>query len=608
MTQIAATVASLGAKTAHAGKSHGAKGGAGADFASLAAGLGLPTDDGEMADADGLTLTGEEAGTGAGKSEGKSEGKTGGPVVLDLSLGAAAQSAVTEMVVASAQAPVKAPDTPDLPSAMPKSDTATVLDGMAAGRSGWRRMQDKAVAAVDGKAFKAGADAAVQSAVSTATATPDTGLTTGTQAIMQQVPGQILPQGGDTTKAVSARQRTKASGMQADVAVRQTAAEPAKAAVVPAKAMVDKIDTAPLPPIFSALPQAVSNPKPTPPAATAQPVKGEAADPAQLAVAQLAVTDNQAASTPATGRPVMAALHRTTSVAGEKPVADPANAQALPVADAARTGAETAQDQGGDANAPTLGSDGQTRSTADSISSAGTQFSDILQSLPPIAQSRMGVVADVSPVVTGPGNVGATLQGQVIDMGVDGQWIDRMAKEITALSEGTGHSRFQLNPPNLGRIQIDIQQGETGGQIVRMTTETEGAAQRLRDGKPALEADARMSALSINSVTIERSSAGFDNSRDPNPQQNAQQNPQQSPQRHPQASDQGFGQSSAQTGGQGSQAGSQANAQANSQGQQNSNGQGKGPWSRDVLNERAGTAAQDGGSVRRDGDQLVRYA
>ncbi len=80
----------------------------------------------------------------------------------------------------------------------------------------------------------------------------------------------------------------------------------------------------------------------------------------------------------------------------------------------------------------------------------------IVESLPPVVQSALaaGTVATVGGVSTG-----QQLGDQVIDMAVSGQWIDRMAREITALAEGGGHSRFTLNPPHLGRLQVDLWQG-----------------------------------------------------------------------------------------------------------------------------------------------------
>src|SRR3546814_4532080 len=81
----------------------------------------------------------------------------------------------------------------------------------------------------------------------------------------------------------------------------------------------------------------------------------------------------------------------------------------------------------------------------------------------------------VTPAV----DTGSVLADRVIDMGVDGQWIDRMAREIADISAGTGRATFTLNPANLGKLQVDIIQGEEGANV-RLTAETDAAATALQ--------------------------------------------------------------------------------------------------------------------------------
>ena len=138
----------------------------------------------------------------------------------------------------------------------------------------------------------------------------------------------------------------------------------------------------------------------------------------------------------------------------------------------------------------------------------GQSMRTIFESLPPVIQSDLGTSSVGG--VTGP-SMGEVLGEQVIDMGVSGQWIDRMAKEIAGLAEGNGHSRFTLNPPHLGRLQIDVWQGE-GSTDVRLLTETDEATRRLAEGRPALQADARMAALNLGQITVEKSSASSSSS------------------------------------------------------------------------------------------------
>lgn len=132
----------------------------------------------------------------------------------------------------------------------------------------------------------------------------------------------------------------------------------------------------------------------------------------------------------------------------------------------------------------------------------------IVEGVPPATQSELG--APSIRAVTGP-STGDALGDQVIDMGVSGQWIDRMAREISSLADGSGHSRFTLNPPHLGKLTVDLWQ-DAGATNVRLLTETDEAAQRLAEGRPALQADARIAALGLGSITVEKSSASADSS------------------------------------------------------------------------------------------------
>jgi len=142
----------------------------------------------------------------------------------------------------------------------------------------------------------------------------------------------------------------------------------------------------------------------------------------------------------------------------------------------------------------------------------------IVESLPPVVQSTLA--AGVAATVSGP-TTSAQLGEQIIDMGVSGQWIDRMAREITALAEGNGHSRFTLNPPHLGRLQVDLWQAQDMTSV-RLVAETDEAARRLTEGRPALHADARMAAINLGSITVEKAAASQDAGQRPGSQPSGQ--------------------------------------------------------------------------------------
>ncbi|MCF8707453.1 flagellar hook-length control protein FliK [Rhizorhapis sp. SPR117] len=114
----------------------------------------------------------------------------------------------------------------------------------------------------------------------------------------------------------------------------------------------------------------------------------------------------------------------------------------------------------------------------------------------------MGMAASLQPVAV-VADTGAMLGDQVIDMGVDGQWIDRMAKEISDIAAGTGRASFSLNPENLGRLKVDIMQGDTGANV-RLTAETDAAVAMLHQGRHQLQQDARLQAVRIHDVQVER--------------------------------------------------------------------------------------------------------
>lgn len=194
-------------------------------------------------------------------------------------------------------------------------------------------------------------------------------------------------------------------------------------------------------------------------------------------------------------RPAVATASSSTAIAPEGEMGDGADAgRRFDVTAAAREPASG----GGIAPAGGAGSTGP----------GGMPLRMIVDSLPPVVQSSLGPVA----TVRGP-STGQQLGDQVIDMGVAGQWIDRMAREITALAEGGGHSRFTLNPPHLGRLQVDLWQGQDATSV-RFVAETDEAARRLGEGRAALHVDARLAALNLASITIEKAALSQESPRE----------------------------------------------------------------------------------------------
>src|SRR3546814_18613150 len=62
-------------------------------------------------------------------------------------------------------------------------------------------------------------------------------------------------------------------------------------------------------------------------------------------------------------------------------------------------------------------------------------------------------------------DTGSVLADRVIDMGVEGQWIDRMGRAIADISNGTGRAQLHINPATTSQLQHDINQGEAGAKV-----------------------------------------------------------------------------------------------------------------------------------------------
>lgn len=139
-------------------------------------------------------------------------------------------------------------------------------------------------------------------------------------------------------------------------------------------------------------------------------------------------------------------------------------------------------------------------------------------------------------------DLSASLGAQVVDMGVSGQWIDGLARDIAGLSANGAQGRFQINATALGPVQVDIRQGMDGA-AVSLTVTTQAAETALRDDSDRLRLDAGLSAVRITDVKIERAPHVADAAR-------AENTNQQSP--HPHSSpQQGMGQGMGQPSGQG---------------------------------------------------------
>ncbi|WP_150294773.1 flagellar hook-length control protein FliK [Sphingobium estronivorans] len=149
---------------------------------------------------------------------------------------------------------------------------------------------------------------------------------------------------------------------------------------------------------------------------------------------------------------------------------------------------------------------------------------------PPIASQPAAVqTAQPGPQITAQPvvDLSASLGAQVVDMGVSGQWIDGLARDIAGLSANGAQGRFQINADRLGPVQVDIRQGSDGA-AVSLTVANEAAEMALRQDSDRLRLDASLSAVRISEVKVERAPPVAEAARtdSANPQSSQQQSSQ----------------------------------------------------------------------------------
>ncbi|WP_375186562.1 flagellar hook-length control protein FliK [Sphingobium yanoikuyae] len=200
----------------------------------------------------------------------------------------------------------------------------------------------------------------------------------------------------------------------------------------------------------------------------------------------------------------------------------------------------------------------------------------------------------VTPAAMPTVDLSASLGQQVVDMGVSGQWIDGLARDIAGLSANGAQGRFQINADQLGPIQVDIRQ-DGDGAAVSLTVASEAAEMALRQDSDRLKLDAGLAAVRIHEVKIERAPHVAEAAKaDANGQTGSQSNGQQGNASQQQGAWQGAGQMAGQSMG-------QSSSQGRWQGREN-NGLGhKAGSDPAVLNH--GDTGDSAGDVRR-----ARYA
>jgi flagellar hook-length control protein FliK len=119
-------------------------------------------------------------------------------------------------------------------------------------------------------------------------------------------------------------------------------------------------------------------------------------------------------------------------------------------------------------------------------------------------------------------DLSASLGAQVVDMGVSGQWIDGLARDMAGLSANGAQGRFQIHTDQLGAVQVDIRHGGDGA-AVSLTVANEAAELALKQDSERLKVDAGLASVRIADVKVERAPITEASRADSAGQQSSQQ-------------------------------------------------------------------------------------
>ena len=156
---------------------------------------------------------------------------------------------------------------------------------------------------------------------------------------------------------------------------------------------------------------------------------------------------------------------------------------------------QVAEPRGDSAAAPMTDAPSATPAAAPVPASAATA---------PLLTPAPQATAQIAPLATPVSDLSASLGAQMVDMGVSGQWIDGLARDIAGLSANGAQGRFQINADQLGPVQVDIRQG-ADGVAVSLTVASEAAELALRQDSDQLKRDPAFAAGRIHDVRVERS-------------------------------------------------------------------------------------------------------
>jgi flagellar hook-length control protein FliK len=106
-----------------------------------------------------------------------------------------------------------------------------------------------------------------------------------------------------------------------------------------------------------------------------------------------------------------------------------------------------------------------------------------------------------------PASTAQIVIGHHLDLARDGEWLDRLARDISRMATHNAQLRFQLNPQHLGSLHVELA-SSADGTAIRLTADTEAARTILVDAQPRLVAEARAQGLRISGAEVDLGGQG----------------------------------------------------------------------------------------------------
>lgn len=130
-----------------------------------------------------------------------------------------------------------------------------------------------------------------------------------------------------------------------------------------------------------------------------------------------------------------------------------------------------------------------------------------LAPLPAPAPATAAALAPAEAPAPAPASASEIVMSHHLDLAKDGEWLDRLARDIARAAGNEAQLRFQLNPEHLGSLRVEIA-NTADGTAIRLTADTEAARNVLADAQPRLVAEARAQGLRISESHVDMGGHG----------------------------------------------------------------------------------------------------